>query len=178
MAESLKCWLLIGREVPQKIVKGGTLTILINCLQSRGGGTQVCKGVIRPQCPRPVEFRLSAPAPWNSGSVPPPREFRLSAPAPWNSDYNINYMKRLRDFFISSAPATCILVNYDKFSPVPPPREFRHSAPTPLDIQEKCPRQAQKKLVSLTGRKKTNIIDIAIISFFSTALGEGAVRHI
>ena len=29
------------------------------------------------------------------------------------SDYNINHMKRLRDFFISSAPATCILVNYD-----------------------------------------------------------------
>ena len=29
MVESSECWLLIGREVPQKIFKGGTLTILI-----------------------------------------------------------------------------------------------------------------------------------------------------
>ena len=89
----------------------------------------------------------------NSGSVPPHREFGLSAPAPWYFDYHSNYVKRLRVFFNSSAPATRMLVNYDKFGPVPPPREFRHSAPAPLDIQEKCPRQAQKKLVSLTNRK-------------------------
>ena len=31
MVESLKCWLLIGREVSQKIFKGGTLTILNLC---------------------------------------------------------------------------------------------------------------------------------------------------
>ena len=59
-------------------------------------------------------------------------------------------MKRLRVYFNSSAPATRMLVNYDKFGPVPPPREFRHSAPAPLEIRGKCPRQAQKHLVSLS----------------------------
>ena len=88
-------------------------------------------GVIRVQCPRPVEFGFSAPA-------------------PWYSEYNSHYMERLRVYFNSSAPATCMLVNYDKFGPVPPPGVFRHSAPAPLDIREKCPRQAQKHLVSLS----------------------------
>ena len=34
MVESSKCWLLIGRKVPQKFLKGGTLTILNMCQSS------------------------------------------------------------------------------------------------------------------------------------------------
>ena len=75
------------------------------------------------------EFGLSAPALWNSGSVPPPRgiraqcprpvEFRLSAPAPWvqlNITSLVECPRQVKfrmsapatRIVSSSAPATCI----------------------------------------------------------------------
>ena len=96
MVHCSECWLLIGREVPLKFFKGGTLTIL-----------KTCGSVIPPgECLESVQMgpfrdtvRLSDPAPWNSDSVIPPGEclesvqmgpfrdiVRLSDPAPWNSD--------------------------------------------------------------------------------------------